>query len=330
MIPAQFVERRLADWRRLEGLLRRVEGAPDLMLSAGELLSFSRLYRVVCTDLSLADANRLSREIQLYLEDLVSRSHAALYTVRRKRIEAIRDLFFLRIPAAIYGDRYIRLSLLAFFLPMIFCGVASYHSRSFAASILGEADMESYVEMHSDSHKDPSAAQALAGTGMYIYNNTSIALLMFSVGILGGVLSLFLTLFNSVHIGAGIGFLLSSPARDNILSWIPGHGPFELTAIAIAAGAGMRVGFSWVAARGRARLRALREEARASTPAVFAACILLFLAAGLEASLAPAELPLWLKCSVGGLCLVMMIAYFGVIGRMAMRILRKRELDGHS
>lgn len=330
MTPARFVEKRLADWQRLEQALRRVEGAPDLLLRAEEMFEFSRLYRAVCTDLSLAGANRLSRDVQLYLEDLVSRSHAALYTVRRRRLGSIYDLFVLKMPAAVFGDRYIRITLLAFFLPMFFCGVAAYHSRGFAAAVLGEANLEAYVEMHLESRKDPSAAQALVGTALYINHNTSIALLTFAVGILGGVLSLLLTLYNAVHIGSAIGYLLSSPARDNILSWIPGHGPFELTAIAIAAGAGLRIGFAWIAARGRMRLRALREETRAAMPALFAACLLLLIAAALEAALAPAEAPLWIKFTIGGLTLVFLIVYFGIGGRLAWRILRKRELDGHS
>ena len=123
----------------------------------------------------------------------------------------------------------------------------------------------------------------LAGTGFYVWNNAGIAILTFGVGILGGILSLTMVLFNAVFLGAIMGYLLTTPAAANILSWIPGHGPFELTAIAFAGAAGLRVGFSFVAPEGRRRLRALREEAAAAVPVLVASVSMLFIAAFLEA-----------------------------------------------
>lgn len=327
MTPANFVRKRMGEWRELESLLAQIEDRRDRSLDPDDMLRFARLYRAACTDLSLAEAFRLPGEMRLFLEDLVSRGHSNLYSFRKQRIATLRELFFEKIPALIYSDVFIRIALLTFYIPFALSLYLGYASRPFAVAVAGEAHLEQALEMHLESRENPSAGDALAGTGFYIFNNTSLALICFSVGILGGVLSILVLLMNAVYIGALCGFLLTTPARDNILSWLPGHGPFELTAIAIAAGAGLRIGFSLIAARGRSRMRALREESQESIPAIAVAVLLLVVAAFLEAALAPAELPLPWKLGVGGAATLLLIAYFGVYGSMAARRARSRSAD---
>ncbi|MCR9141313.1 MAG: stage II sporulation protein M [bacterium] len=326
MTPAQFIQRRTPDWRALESLLQRMELSSDRKLSPDEFLSFGRLYRSACTDLSLSGAWRLPRHVQLYLEDLVSRSHSHLYAFHnRRRLGEIKAFFLDLIPRAVFSDRYVRICLLAFYLPFFMSMYLAYQSRPFAVAMVGETHMEMFEDMHSREKEDPEPGDMIAGTGFYVWNNAGLAVLTFGIGILGGVLSLVMVLFNAVFLGAILGYLMTTPAAENILSWIPGHGPVELTAIAFAGAAGLRVGFSFVAPEGRRRLRALREEAAAAVPVLVAAVTMLFIAAFLEATLAPAVLPIPVKFAVGGATLLLMIAYFGVNGGLRHRLHLRRE-----
>ena len=287
----------------------------DRKLKPDEYLVFGRLYRSACTDLSLSGAWRLPRNVQMYLEDLVSRSHSHLYAFHnRRRLSEIKAFFLDLIPRSVFSDRYVRICLLAFYLPFFTSLFLGYHSQPFVVALVGETQMEQFEDMHSRDRENPEPGDMIAGTGFYVWNNAGIAILTFGVGILGGILSLTMVLFNAVFLGAIMGYLLTTPAAANILSWIPGHGPFELTAIAFAGAAGLRVGFSFVAPEGRRRLRALREEAAAAVPVLVASVSMLFIAAFLEATLAPAVLPIPVKFAVGGATTLLMLAYFGIYG----------------
>ncbi len=314
MTPAEFIKKRSGDWKELTRLLDLMEYKMERSLAAKDILKFARLYRSACTDLSLAAAFRLPRESQEYLHALVSRGHDTLYSVRRNRAGDIKDFFLRRIPALVYKDVYIRICLLAFFVPFLVCMFMAYNSKSFSALVLGEARMQQYYEMHSKPPSGTSMGRSTYATSFYISNNVGIDLLIFGMGILGGVGSLFLTLFNAVFLGTVLGYLFSTPARDNILTWIMAHGPFELTAICFAAGAGLRIGYAFVAPGGRERMRALLEEARGAVPIITAAGLLTFSAAFLEAFIGPSKISLEYRMIVAAACAVFMIMYFGVTG----------------
>lgn len=315
MTPAAFLKRRAPDWQELESLLQRMDRRMDRQASWSEMTRFARLYRAVCTDLSLAGAYRVPRAVQGQLEDLVSRSHNHLYASRKRKAVDLVRYFFRTVPSVVYHDVYVRICLLVFYVPFFLCGFLAYRSTDFARSVLGPAVMEQYQEMHESPREESTAGGVVAATGFYVANNVSIDMLVFGLGILGGVGSLLFTLFNAVHLGAVLGFLMTTPARDQILSWIPAHAPFELTAIGIAAGAGLRIGFAMISSGGRTRLRALREEARNAVPIIGAASALTFFAAGIEALVAPSPLPIVWKAALGGACTVLMLVYFVVLGR---------------
>ena len=314
MTPANFIKKRMSDWQELEQLIMKLDYKRDRSISSEEIMRFSRLYRAACTDLSLANTFRLPRETQSYLEDLVSRGHGNLYSFRRNRLADIKEFLVKKIPFMVYTDKYVRICLLAFFIPFLLCTIMAYNSKNFAGLLLGEAKLEAFYNMHSDAKKTHTIEGATIASGFYIMNNISIDLLAFGMGILGGVGSLIVTLFNAVYLGAVIGFLLSTPVRDNILSFVMAHAPFELTAIGISAGAGMRIGFAFIAPDGRRRLRALLEEARNAIPVIAGAAMLTFCAAFLEAFLGPSSLDLKYKIVIALSCTVFIIIYFGFIG----------------
>ncbi len=314
MTPAEFVARRSGDWNELEQLLARLDLRRDRSLAAAELLQFARLYRAACTDLSLAAAFRLSRDLEQRLEHLVARGHANLYTYRRSRWSDVKEFLFRKIPYLVYTDTYVRICQVAFFLPFALCLYMSYAAPAFAERVVGAARLQGAVEMHSREHETPDGSSGVAGTSFYIYNNVSIDLLVFGFGALGGVGSLLLTVFNAVFLGCVIGYVLQSPAGPNLLNFILCHAPFELAAIGISAGAGLRIGLAFVSPGGRTRLRALADEARFAVPVISAAVILTAVAAVIEAFLGPAPVPTHIKALVAGGFTLFLIGTFGVGG----------------
>ena len=312
MTPAAWIEKCNPDWNRFQTVLQLLEFNP-MGATPEELKEFSRLYRKVTTDLSLATVYRLPEDLTERLQNLVSRAHSFLHSGRKDR-GRFSKFFLETLPAGVFSDKYAWSCIALFYALFLITGVLGFQYRDFAASILGEATLQEYESMHSGDREELSTGDALLGSSGYVLNNLSLSLLCYGLGILAGVGSLYMLVYNGFYLGTLIGFLLQSPARDNIINWILAHGPFELTAIGLAAGAGMRTGFAFFSPGNLTRVRALTEAGLRSVPALVADVILTFTAAFIEGFVAPSDLPTWAKGSIGGICLLIMILYFVVLG----------------
>ncbi|MCA1481970.1 stage II sporulation protein M, partial [Bradyrhizobium sp. NBAIM08] len=121
-------------------------------------------------------------------------------------------------------------------------------------------------------------------------NNISIALRTFASGLLAGLGTLLVLLFNGVIIGSVAGHLQHIGHGDPFWRFVAGHGAFELTAIAIAGGAGLQMGYALVDTGGRTRLGSLRAQGRDLAIIILGAAVMLFIAAGLEAFWSPSAI----------------------------------------
>ena len=168
------------------------------------------------------------------------------------------------------------------------------------------------------SGRDPQAGFIMAG--FYIQHNTGIGLKCF-VYCLAVVPGLFITMFNSAFLGAAFGYMARPdvPEGDNFLHFVTAHGPFELTAIVLSAGAGLRIGLSWIRATKfagvqLARAASLRKTAQETMPLMGSAAVLFFLAALIEGFLSPSAAPYWLKATVAVASSGLLTFYFVVLG----------------
>ena len=78
MTPAAWIEKCNPDWNRFQVLLQSLEYNP-MGVSQAEIREFSRLYRKITTDLSLATVYRLPDDLTEKLQSLVSRGHSFLH-----------------------------------------------------------------------------------------------------------------------------------------------------------------------------------------------------------------------------------------------------------
>jgi uncharacterized membrane protein SpoIIM required for sporulation len=149
----------------------------------------------------------------------------------------------------------------------------------------------------------------------YIQHNTSIGLRCFAGGLLI-IPGLYTTVFNAAVLGAAFGYMARPdvPQGENFFNFVTAHGPFELTAIVLSAGAGLRLGISLVVTNGFTRLSSLRKSANEAMPLMGAAMVLFFLAALIEGFLSPSGLPWAVKAAVALLSSGMLMFYFVVLG----------------
>ena len=154
--------------------------------------------------------------------------------------------------------------------------------------------------------------------GFYIYNNISIAFRTFAGGVLLGVGSAFVLLFNGLFIGAITGYLTAQGYAETFYTFVAGHGPFELTGIVLAGVAGLKMGWA-VAAPGRlSRQEALRQAAAGGIRIILGVIALLVLAAFVEAFWSGNRaVPAAIKYAVGAAGWILVIGYFARTGRRA-------------
>ncbi len=156
--------------------------------------------------------------------------------------------------------------------------------------------------------------------GFYVLHNAGIGLRCFAAGLIMGVGGLFITMSNAVQLGAMFGYMFTSDARDNFITFVTAHGPFELTAIVFSAAAGMRLGFSLVATGGLSRGASLRRAINEATPTMATGVILFCLAAMIEGFLSPSGAPYAVKAGVAVLSTLLLGLYIfglGSLGRLA-------------
>ncbi|HEY0862315.1 MAG TPA: stage II sporulation protein M, partial [Pseudoxanthomonas sp.] len=119
--------------------------------------------------------------------------------------------------------------------------------------------------------------------GVYIMNNTSIGLRVFASGLLGCLGPIYVLIFNGVDIGASFGHLQQMGSADPLWRFVAGHAPFELTAIVITGGAGLRLGYNLLAPGRRKRVDALVEAGWKGAKICLGAALMFFIAAFIEA-----------------------------------------------
>jgi uncharacterized membrane protein SpoIIM required for sporulation len=120
----------------------------------------------------------------------------------------------------------------------------------------------------------PGTLNLLFGSSLFVHN-TRVGLLAFATGVLGGVPTVLLHLYNGMVFGAFGSIFFHDPLPLDFLAWILPHGIPELTAITLCAAGGLQLGAA-VAAPGRhGRSQALRT---ATSPALllFVASLPLF------------------------------------------------------
>lgn len=303
MTPARIIADRGSEWRELEDDVAWLRAARGRRLDPGRVAAFARRYRAACSDLGLAVGMRFPKETVDYLQQLVADAHTQLY-----RIESFTLLGWLRsllldVPRRAVSDPCTWIAA-AVFAGTMLVGIVGGGSRpGFAAAIVGEEGLATFERMYAEPPRGGGFTEERSGmAGFYVLNNAGIGLHCFAFGLLGGVGSLVVLALNGLQIGTVFGHMLASPLRGNFTEFVMAHGPFELTAIVLSAGAGLRLGWSLIDTRDYGRWESLRRSASEALGTAGLATVLFFLAAFVEAFISPAPLPRWTKALVAAAC----------------------------
>jgi uncharacterized membrane protein SpoIIM required for sporulation len=235
----------------------------------------------------------------------------------------------LETPRKIFSEPAVHVCTFVFWGLMLLSGYLAWDRQmwpDFAEQVLGTETLEKVEEMYSDidlgaggGSGGRSTGDNFAMAGVYVWNNAGIGLQCFASMVL--VLPGFVTLaFNAVQIGSLDGFMLRpelGAAGINFRNFTTAHGPLELTAIVLSAGAGLKIGIGWFWTRGLRRLDAVLVAGRESLPIVVCSVLLFVLAALVEGFLSPLPetvFPWWLKGMFALASSTALMFYFVILG----------------
>ncbi len=319
MKVAQLIASREGHWQELERL-STVKRA-DLDKDPEQLIRFSELYRGACADLALAESYQLPPQTVDYLHRLVALAHNQLYRSSRPRWRNWYRVVFEDTPRAIFGEPCVHFCFVLFWGFFLAAAWLAYEDAiwpDFARDVLGPDSLEMFEEMYGDFNGRDIGGNSMM-TGFYIFNNAGIGLSCFvsMLLLLPGLVTLS---FNAVYLGAVFGYMFRpdlGEAGVHFKTFVTAHGPVELTAIVLAAGAGLKIGMSWLITGGLGRLDSLYKTARESLPLAMSAVLLFFLAALIEGFISPVSetyMPWWIKGAVSIFTSLMLMFYFVVLG----------------
>lgn len=314
MKVSDLLESRRAQWKELEHLCTELQGASRRKVDPRLAVRFTSLYRSACADLALADAYQLPPEATEYLHRLVGRAHNQLYRSRSFNMAAWGRQLLVDVPRQLFADNCLRLAFCIFWGAFLLSMLMAYRVPGFAEQVLSREMIAQMEDMYSESVQGRGPGLGGGMAGFYVWHNAGIGLRCFAYGILFGVGGLYVTFYNAAILGSVFGYMATTAHRDNFFHFVTAHGPFELTAVVLAAAAGMRMGFSLVDTGGLTRIASLRRAAEASVPTVSAAVLLFVMAALIETFLSPSAAPYWVKALVSVASAGLLTFYFVVLG----------------
>ncbi|WP_186578876.1 stage II sporulation protein M [Aquibacillus kalidii] len=321
----QFVKENRNDWKQLEQLVDTFSKHRS-HLSKNDINSFDLLYQKAAQNLSFSQTYFQNEEVTAYLNGLVSKSHNILY---KDQVSSFKQIYHF------LSSKFIRLLLEQWkFIIIAMClftfgGLASffsvYEDPLHIYSIL-PADMVQSVDPDRLGSNEHSANDASLMSASIMTNNIQVAVLAFAGGITFGLLTFYLLIYNGILVGALAALFWHYDKTYEFWAYIVPHGMIELTAIFIAGGAGLLMGYKLFVPGNFSRIYQLKEQAKRSVQLLLGTIPLFVLAGVIEGFITPAKISLEAKYLVAIITVVGLILYM-VIGKVLSEKRTRLNLD---
>lgn len=258
-------DKRKAHWDRLTVLLHQAESQGLRSFSTAELREFSRLYRAASSDLSLARA-RERQDLALYLNQLVARTHAQIYSRPARRRPEVLQFFAHAVPATFRQCFPFWATALAILLFGSAIGYVTTSLNPAWAEVFVGPGMRTALEEFVKTKAQPGqyfapTAGVFGGGGfstLLMTNNIQVALMCFAFGISAGVGTCYVLWRNALMLGAALGLGAFHSKLTLMAAVVAPHGVVEISAVVVAAAAGLRLGWALISPGDLPRGDALR------------------------------------------------------------------------
>lgn len=302
---------RLAEWKRLETLSR------TRSLSGSQVDELILRYRAASADLAEIKTSVGDTPHGEYLSTVLALARLRLTGTADGVWQQVRRFFVDQLPAALYRVRWATAGLAAVFFIVLLTVALWVSSDPALVAALGPPDLlQQYADTEFTEYYTENPAAVFAG--MVWTNNAWIAAQAVLFGITG-IFPLYVIMQNAVGVGTAAAVMIAHDRTDVLVLYLLPHGMLELTCIFVAAAAGLRIFWAWVAPGSRSRGTALAEEGRALATVAIGLVFALGLAGLVEGFVTGWSLPWPIKIGIGALALGIFLFYMLAVGRRAYR-----------
>ena len=142
-------------------------------------------------------------------------------------------------------------------------------------------------------------------------------MLSFGGGALGGIGGVLLLVSNGANLGVSAAVMHAYDKGALFWGLITPHGLIELTAIAVASGAGLKIAWAMFAPGDRTRGTALAEEGLRAVTVLLGTMVIFVFAGFTEAFVTPSDLPTWTRVAIGVVLEIAALTWMFGVGRNA-------------
>jgi uncharacterized membrane protein SpoIIM required for sporulation len=309
-----FLAAHRADWDRLELLLKRA--SRPRRLSGPEVDEIVSLYQRTATHLSVLQSSGPDPVLIGRLSALVARARNVVGGTRQAAWADVARFLRVDFPAVVYRTRWWWAGCAAGFLVVSFAWAAyiATHPGVEAQIVTPEQVKQLVGHDFADYYKQAPAQDFAAKV---FTNNAFIAAGAVTGGILLGIPVLYLLYSNALNVGIAGGLLAAHGHTGLFFGLILPHGLLELTAVFVASGLGLKLGWTVIDPGRRPRSVALAEEGRAVVIGAVGLALMLLVSGLIEAFVTPSSLPTGARIGIGVLAESAFLWVVFVLGRRA-------------
>jgi uncharacterized membrane protein SpoIIM required for sporulation len=256
----RFVRARSGEWEELERLLARAGGRPD-RLPPDELMRLGALYRAVVADVAYVRRAHPGVPVARRLERLALLARTAVYgeQARRNALWPFLSRRYWRLVRELGPALGTAAALLL--VPMALATIWGIDDPVAALGIVPE-QFRGAAEPGEPLAGRLELAEEAQLSSEILTNNIAVSFVAIAGGLLVGLGTAAIAIYNGGLIGALCGIAIESGDAGTFFALVVPHGLLELSLIVVSAAAGLRLGWAIVEPGIRTRAESLRAAAR--------------------------------------------------------------------
>jgi uncharacterized membrane protein SpoIIM required for sporulation len=306
-----FVLAHRRTWDRLAHLVKNRR-----RLTGPEVDELVELYQRVSTHLSMVRSASSDSVLVGRLSTLVARARSAVTGAHSPLWSEFARFWTVSFPVVAYRAwRWWLGTAVVFFVVTIIIGLWVAGSPEVQATIGTPREIDELVNHDFASYYSENPAGSFA-LRVWV-NNSWVSAQCIAFAVLLGIPIPYILFDNAANLGVAAALMFDAGKGGVFLGLLTPHGLLELTAVFLAAAAGMRLGWSVVSPGHRPRGQVLAEQGRAVVAIAVGLAGVLLVSGLIEALVTPSPLPTFVRIGIGVLAEVAFLAYIVHFGRKA-------------
>lgn len=309
----RFIREYKPAWSELDELVSQFEDSRKRKVTASQIDRLTRLYKTASGHLAYAQTYYPNDEIATFLNQLVSRTHHVLHAEQWKNSNRLSDFFKRQFIGYLLERRWFIIAAALLFCAGGLAGFFAVQADPLNLYAVIPADMANSIDPERTGDPRDNLQSALFSSTI-MTNNIKVAILAFASGITFGVMTIYVLVYNGILVGALTAVFWQAGKSYLFWAYILPHGVIELTAIFIAGGAGLYMGYRMISPGAYTRKYMFLQSVKHSALLLIGTIPLFVIAGIIEGYITPSTLSLEMKYGVAVLTLLALALYV-VYGR---------------